>query len=332
MKRILLLSVISAALFSSCDKPVDDAEDDKLIYNELKYTTADEKVAELYSLSGFGAELVSNVYENGCGIITFDRNLKTIGASAFMMNSTLKTVAVPDKVTTVGASAFQLCYYLSEVELGGNVEIIKDNAFDGCWSLKSIKLPSTLKIIGKGAFQLSGLENVTIPEGVVEIGNGAFGTTLIRAVTIPNSVERVGNGAFQKCNILSSAQINNGVIEDYAFNECISLKTVTIGGGVKSIGQYAFCATSISKITIPESVESIGHAAFYQYYGSDKKMEVFCKRVTPPVAVKNNVDEWYPFGIPIPEDGLTIYVPNSAVDNYKKAAGWTIYASKIVGY
>ena len=47
-----------------------------------------------------------------------------------------------------------------------------------------------------------------------------------------------------------------------AFWKCTSLGRITIGNGVTSIGSSAFQATSITSITIPDSVTSIGEWAF----------------------------------------------------------------------
>lgn len=59
----------------------------------------------------------------------------------------------------------------------------------------------------------------------------------------------------------------NGVkvtsIGDYAFESCSSLTSVTIPEGVTSIGDGAFYACSLISITIPEGVTSIRSSAFY---------------------------------------------------------------------
>ena len=54
------------------------------------------------------------------------------------------------------------------------------------------------------------------------------------------------------------------IIEDNAFKDCKSLKSVTIPNGVTSIGESAFeGCTSLESVTIPASVMSIGRRAFY---------------------------------------------------------------------
>lgn len=51
-------------------------------------------------------------------------------------------------------------------------------------------------------------------------------------------------------------------IGEWAFRDCNSLSSVTIPESVKSIGRSAFLRTSLTSVTIPESVTSIGNSAF----------------------------------------------------------------------
>ena len=336
MKRFLLYLALALPLFVSCGELFggnnNGGEEPQNSNNQLKYTTVDGKPVELNMAEGFDAEVVSNVYENGVGIITFDRDIAKVGDSAFMLNSTLESIVIPDGVTTIGARAFHSCVALSYVELGAELKVVEEDACLGCWDLATIELPYGLEIIGDGAFQVSGLESIDIPNSVVEIGNGAFGTLLLQSVVIPSSVQKIGRGAFQKCSELISADIGCSEIEPYAFYECTKLSEVKLRGGVKSIGEYAFNATSIQTITLPESVEAIGNQAFIQYYDSSIPLEVFCRSTTPPTAIRDAAGEWRPFEMPLGDDVLTIYVPTSAVDAYKKADGWDKYASRIIGY
>jgi len=68
------------------------------------------------------------------------------------------------------------------------------------------------------------------------------------------------NGAIEK------VVVGGGVtsIGDYAFRECTSLTSIAIPDGVTSIGDYAFWeCTSLMSIAIPDSVTSIGDSAFW---------------------------------------------------------------------
>ena len=89
-------------------------------------------------------------------------------------------------------------------------------------------------------------------------------------------------------------------IEKSAFYECTSLTSITIPNSVTSIGYEAFCrCTGLTSITIPNSVTSIGGSAFYGCTGLTS--------VTIPNSV-TSIGDYTFHGCP----GLTsVTIPNS---------------------
>ena len=78
-------------------------------------------------------------------------------------------------------------------------------------------------------------------------------------------VVKINNEAFYQCSSLKSVVIPEGVKEigDFAFMDCSSLTSVVIPEGVKEIGNGAFAAcSSLTNVVIPKSVQNIGDAAF----------------------------------------------------------------------
>jgi len=67
-------------------------------------------------------------------------------------------------------------------------------------------------------------------------------------------------GALNITNIINGLQVTS--IGAWAFNYCGSLTNVTIPNSVTSIGDYAFYCAGLTSITIPNSVTSIGAWAF----------------------------------------------------------------------
>ena len=77
--------------------------------NQIWYTSNDGNIINPNNTTGFGANMISNVYENGKGIITFDDDVTTIKESAFSNSNTLTNITIPNNVTTIERSAFYKC-------------------------------------------------------------------------------------------------------------------------------------------------------------------------------------------------------------------------------
>ena len=184
---------------------------------------------------------------------------------------------IPDSVTSIGEYAFRDCKSLTSVTIPDSVTSIGYRAFYYCSAITSVNIPDSVRSIGEGAFEgCSSLGSVTIGSGVTSIGESAFwDCTSLTSITIPDSVTSIGRYAFYDCDSLESITLpfvgekkdsTGSTRFDYIFGggSCVpkSLKTVVITGG-DSIGNYAFQnCTSLTSITIPDSVTSIGSYAF----------------------------------------------------------------------
>ena len=234
----------------------------------LVYTSSDGMVINPKDAFCFDANIVSNTYKNGQGVILFDAPITYIGNEAFYECTSLTSVIIPNSVTSIEDGAFWNCTSLTSVTIPDVVTEIGARAFYWCTSLTSVTIPDSVTSIGDYAFKnCSSLTNVTIPNSVTSIGEETFRyCSSLTSVTIPNSVTSIGDSAFSNCTSLTSVTIPNSVtsIGSSAFSGCTSLTSVTIPDSVTSIGSYAFRnCTSLTSVTIPNSVTSIGECAFY---------------------------------------------------------------------
>ncbi len=194
----------------------------------------------------------------------------------FQKCSNLTSVIIGNGVTNIGSYAFSNCSRLTSVSIGNSVTKIGERAFQKCNSLASVTIPNNVVSIGEYAFfNCSGLSSVTISENVTSLETGTFANSGLTSVMIPNSVKYIkggyiysGNcsGAFYGCKSLKSVTIGDSVISigDYSFYECKDLTEITIPNSVTSIGEHAFYNCSgLTSVTIGSGVKSIGVWAFY---------------------------------------------------------------------
>ena len=157
---------------------------------------------------------------------------------------------------------------------------------------------------------------------VVDASFKALVEDTITAVTsdMLDGVKKINEYAFYECVLLKSVEIPSSVtrICSRAFSSCRSLESITISNSVTEIQTQVFYACPFKSITIPSSVSSIG---MYCFDSCTQLENVTVKRTTPPTlgseAFSNN------------SRNLVIYVPSESVDTYKAASGWSTYADKI---
>ena len=221
--------------------------------NEIWYTSTDGNIVTPYRTNVFGANIVSNTYENGKGIITFDGDVTMIGNDAFKNRDKLTGITLPEGVISIGNYAFCYCDGLTEFTIPDSVTSIGNYAFHICSSLTSVTIGNSVTSIGDSAFRkCSSLESVTIGNSVTSIGYYAFEyCSSLTSITIPDSVTSIGS---------------------YAFDDCSSLKEVYCKPTTPPSGEYSMFPWNASgrKIYVPRaSVDAYKAASYWSDYASD---------------------------------------------------------------
>ena len=113
--------------------------------NEIWYTSSDGNIVTPNQTNAFGgANIVSNTYENGKGVIKFDDSVTSIEFGAFGSCS-FTSIVIPNSVTSIGNQVFYYCIDLTSITIPNSVTSIGNSAFYFCSSLTSIAFDGTIE-------------------------------------------------------------------------------------------------------------------------------------------------------------------------------------------
>lgn len=138
-------------------------------------------------------------------------------------------------VTAVGRGAFYNSMDLTSVNIGANVAEIGASAFASCMNLQSINVDSGNAVYSSNDGVLFSKDGVILEKFPAAFPSDSY--------TVPDGVQGIQVQAF-----------------DYTRN----LTSVTFPSSLHEIGAYAFMASGVVDIDLPDSVTTLGEYAFYQ--------------------------------------------------------------------
>ena len=252
--------------------------------NSFQYCSSLTGISLPTGLTNIGWEAFS--YCSSLTSIVIPEGVTSIGGQTFSYCDHLKNITIPNGVTDIGSSAFSGCSSLETAAIPASVTYISNNAFSNCSSLTTVSGLGRVTSIGEYAFyNCSSLTSITLPDSLITIGRyGFYGCSSLSTILIPDSLTSIGQFAFFNCSrLVTAGPAGSDANIQIEFTDTIPgfysgyqngsyetgglfyyLQKITIPDTVTSIGNMAFyCCSKLSDVTIPDSVTSIGTWAFY---------------------------------------------------------------------
>ena len=219
---------------------------------------------ETYLVTTIGEDAFS--YCSNLQSVTIPNSVTSIGYAAFYSCSNLQSVTIPNSVTSIGDFAFGRCTNLRNLTIGSGVKSIGVGAFSNGSSDNNYVIP---KVIWLGNTLPKG--NYVIKASVNYVSNNEF--RLSNQVVYPflSSLFEVDNVVYVP---VSQTEGTCDIIDCNYDTEQITIpETVTYNDKtykINKIGDYAFCGcTNLRSLTIGSGVKNIGEGAFSDYGSRD---------------------------------------------------------------
>ena len=168
-----------------------------------------------------------------------------IGSNAFLDNTTITSVTIPDSVLRIESGAFQNSM-VHTIDLGDGLTYVGQNAFNGS-KLANVTIPNSVTQIDNNAFAMNrNLSSVTIiGNNLSTLGDGAFSTTALSTIRIPTSLSTIKSWTFND-TYLSALTIPANItsIEYMGFGNNANLNSVIFEGNAPTMGNYVFSIPS----------------------------------------------------------------------------------------
>ncbi len=236
--------------------------------------------------------------------VKMSNNLKQIGTNAFYCCGMLESISLPDSVEAIGRNAFESTplynaltvdrpLYIGNVlikvspdatgaiEIKDGTRLVADHALYECAGITNVIIPTSVMRVGKYAFANTysletaiyagteeEMQRVSFGEGYNENAgiNTSIGTTnivFLNGAYIPSDKEEYTPGLVFAPN----SDMTGCIITNYDGNDTVvKIPSIYLGYPVTEIAADAFNNKSVTEVSIPATVNSIGNSAFKSCY------------------------------------------------------------------
>lgn len=195
-------------------------------------------------------------------------SVDTIGSGAFFYCQDLERITLPSALQTLSSVTFYGCAALSEVTFPASLKTIESSVFDGCRNLSEVKLPASLTAIQSSVFHRCSAKTVFY-DGSLEQWNQITADNDVLGYSCPSLVMDDYTAQFipvedDPDHPFPGPPPKTVTITKYTGTESTVILPSTISSWpVTKIGEDAFQDnTTITSVTIPDSVTEIGSNAF----------------------------------------------------------------------
>lgn len=243
--------------------------------------------------------------------------------------SAYSSVAPWSSFSTIKEAPVSFTYNgISYFQTGDNtVKVIKKSS--GNYS-GSITIPSSVTYNGKTysvtaideqAFRYAtGMTSVSLPNTIVYMGYAAFSGSGLTSITLPNSLSSLDFSVFMDCMSLKTVKIGSGLkkLTAFTFIRCKALESISIPNTVTEISYEVFeDCINLKTVEIGSGVTSIDR---YAFKGCTSLEKVICHAMTPPSLVSTTFDT-SAYG------SATLVVHPASEPAYKGANYWKNFTS-----